>query len=533
MKTWLMVIIIVLVVAALGVAGYFYVYPKYFKKTAPAAKTATPAVTTKTSVVTDPGVTWITPKKLDDLKLVKTVAENKDSSIGEVKGYYQVADLAGGGTIILAVAQPDGPSLPEILRFKLDAAGKYHYLVNNSAEKEINVYSKFLAADVLDDYTLTYQSITPPAYLTIKNTNLKLTNSEGLFSALAELSPKNVASTDYGLLYQTPIVKDAIDVGAINFSLKLADSTYRTYTIKFPFLTDDEVALVTWTGGTKNAAKFTAESYTSCGMTASNNVILAVTDIATRLKEAGTTSAGEKIYTVAPTDVVMKKAYENYKVGRNEKDILTIEQFAAKKPVFIWKNGLENYVVFTNREFGGLAECGKPVIYLYPEKPTTVSVKVGATITKSDPLYQNGWTALAYPSGKLVVNGQTFPYLFWEGQGQNYPMIQEGVVVKSADVAATLKSQLTQLGLNQKESADFLEFWLPKMPTTPYTRLTWFGTKLMDQLAPLAVSPKPDTTIRIFLDFEGINAPLNLKSQNLTSVPRRGFTLVEWGGLLR
>lgn len=529
MKTWLIILLIVLILVGLGAVGYFYVYPNYFQKTVTQTETPT---TTKTSTITDPGVTWIAPKKLDDLKLIKTVSDDITSSIGEIPTYYKVADLTGGGELILAVAQPDGPTLPELLRFKKDAAGKYYYLVNNSSQKEINVYSKFLASDILDEYTITYQSITPPNFLTIKNTTLKLTSSEGLFSALAELSPKSIAETDYGTLYQSPIVADATNVGAINFGLKLADSTYRTYVIKFPFLTDDEVGLITWSDGTENSGKFTAESYTSCGMTASNNVVLDTVGIATRLKEAGQTKAGEKIYTVAATDAVMAKAYDNYKVGRN-KDILTIEQFAAKNPIFIWKSGIDNYVVFTNREFGGLAECGKPVVYLYPEKITKVSVKVAAKITKSDPLYQNGWEALAYPNGKLVVNGQTYPYLFWEGTGQNYPSVNEGVVVSSKDIETTLRSQLAQLGLNTKESADFLDFWLPKMPNTPYVRLTWFGTNLMNKLAPLSVNPAPDTTIRVFLDFEGLNQPINIKSQKLTAPARHGFTLVEWGGLLR
>jgi len=89
------------------------------------------------------------------------------------------------------------------------------------------------------------------------------------------------------------------------------------------------------------------------------------------------------------------------------------------------------------------------------------------------------------------------------------------------------------MGLNEKEMADFLEFWLPKMPNTPYVRLTWFGNKLMDRLAPIFVMPKPETIIRVFLDFEGLGSKINLPPQKLSSPARKGFTVVEWGGLLR
>jgi len=77
-----------------------------------------------------------------------------------------------------------------------------------------------------------------------------------------------------------------------------------------------------------------------------------------------------------------------------------------------------------------------------------------------------------------------------------------------------------------------MEYRLPKLPQSPYVQLTWLGTADMDQLAPLKVSPKPDTSIRIFLDFVGLERPVSLIPQKLSAPERRGFTLVEWGGLL-
>ena len=87
------------------------------------------------------------------------------------------------------------------------------------------------------------------------------------------------------------------------------------------------------------------------------------------------------------------------------------------------------------------------------------------------------------------------------------------------------------MGFNEKEISDFITYWQDKLPTKPYTRLTWFETKEMNQLAPLRVSPKPDTLLRAFLDFEGLTAPYNLPAQQLQSVQRNGFTVTEWGGL--
>ena len=70
------------------------------------------------------------------------------------------------------------------------------------------------------------------------------------------------------------------------------------------------------------------------------------------------------------------------------------------------------------------------------------------------------------------------------------------------------------------------------MPNKPYLRLTWFDTRQMNELAPLKLSVHPDTTIRIFLDAQGLDKPIDIQPQKLTHPERKGFTLIEWGGLL-
>jgi hypothetical protein len=182
-----------------------------------------------------------------------------------------------------------------------------------------------------------------------------------------------------------------------------------------------------------------------------------------------------------------------------------------------------------------LAECGKPVIYLYPENPTKISIKVGADIKLSEPLYQNGWNVFAYPDGTIInSDGTKWDSLFWEGKGYGqYPQIKYGKVVPRENIKSEIEKDLKTFGLNQKEINDFMEFWLPLMPSDPYIRLTWLGTRQMQILAPLDIKPYPDTLIRVFLDFQGQSSPdTNLKPQQLQHYQRKGSTVVEWGGLL-
>lgn len=538
MSKTIKILLIVLGVLIIG-GGGAYVYFKVIKKPA-STPTPTPSVsTTKSttpspaiSTVVDPGVSWITPQVLGDLKLLKI---GEDSGLMEAK-YYKVANLNGSGEIILAKVTYEGPGFPAIFRFKKNEEGKYAYLVKHSAEKEYSQFSKYLAEGVLEDYNTIYQSLSAPDFISIRNTTLKYASSEGLFEDLGQNNqpkPKEVGETAYGKFYETQIRGDSTEVGGIIYDLKLADSSYKGYIIKFDFVTDDEKAQVTWSDGSKNSAKYTPESYVGCAMTASLNVVLNTDNLADRLEAGGKTNAGEDIYLVTKEDdPIIKAAYENYKIGR-EKDVLSLSDFHKKKPVFVFKSGLGVNIIFTGRDYAGLAECGKPAIYLYPEQEMEVFVKLGTKITKSDPEYKDGWKVWALPSGELKFGDKTYPYLYWEGTGQEYALINAGAVVAKKDVEKTLKMQMQELGLNEKEIADFLDFWLPKMPNKPFVRLTWFGNQLMDRLAPISVTPKPETIIRVFLDYEGLDIKISLPAQRLSAPLRKGFTVVEWGGLLR
>jgi hypothetical protein len=92
--------------------------------------------------------------------------------------------------------------------------------------------------------------------------------------------------------------------------------------------------------------------------------------------------------------------------------VLSIDQFAATPNHIIFQEKNGDWIILVNPEYAVQAECGKPVIYLYPTKDTTVSIKIGADITKSEPIYPaTGWTVLAHPDGKLDYQGISYPNL--------------------------------------------------------------------------------------------------------------------------
>jgi hypothetical protein len=228
---------------------------------------------------------------------------------------------------------------------------------------------------------------------------------------------------------------------------------------------------------------------------------------------------------------------KDYDTEWNTEPILSFEAYKNYPAMLTWQDELGEWNVLLNSNFTEMAECGKPVVYLYPETETLVDVKVGAQVTVSEPTYPQatGWEKVwAKPSGELTYQNEKYNSLFWEGLGDGeYPNVEGvGFVVTQEDLLPTIEKQLAQQGLNAKELADFMEFWAEHLPTTPYVKLTWLTTAQMNTLAPLAISPKPQTVIRVFLDARGLETPVTLREQKLTAPAREGFTVVEWGGLL-
>lgn len=79
----------------------------------------------------------------------------------------------------------------------------------------------------------------------------------------------------------------------------------------------------------------------------------------------------------------------------------------------------------------------------------------------------------------------------------------------------------------------FEQYWLPRFRNYPFYFVTFLSQSEFDKLAPLHVTPAPDTVIRVFMDYKGLNAPIEVHELELPRMQRKGFTVVEWGGAAR
>ena len=180
------------------------------------------------------------------------------------------------------------------------------------------------------------------------------------------------------------------------------------------------------------------------------------------------------------------------------------------------------------------AEAGdaKPVIYLYPEEETEVTVRLDydGTLTCTYPAYEDGWTVTAAPDGTLRDEaGQTYSYLYWEGVTRTEYNFSQGFCVPGEETAPFLEDALARLGLTRREANEFIVYWLPRMEANPYNLIA-FQAEDYTNHARLTVTPEPDSLLRVFMAWKPLEAPADLPAQELPAFKRTGFTVVEWGG---
>ena len=174
----------------------------------------------------------------------------------------------------------------------------------------------------------------------------------------------------------------------------------------------------------------------------------------------------------------------------------------------------------------------KPVIYLYPEAETDVTVRLdyAGDLTCTYPAYDGAWRVTAAPDGTLTdESGQTYRYLYWEGVDNVQYDFSEGFCVPGSETAAFLEDALAQLGLTRAEANEFIIYWLPQMEQNAYNLIS-FQQETYTDAAKLTITPQPDTLLRIFMAWKPLTSAVEISPQTLTAPERTGFTAVEWGG---
>lgn len=173
----------------------------------------------------------------------------------------------------------------------------------------------------------------------------------------------------------------------------------------------------------------------------------------------------------------------------------------------------------------------KPAVYLYPLEKTEVSVAVDlkGEIIKSEPDYHEGWKVIVEPSG--LIDGK-YDYLFYEARLNQLQLPKEGWVVGYKELGNWFDVNLKGLGLNEKEIFQFKEYWLSELPVAKYYEIKLLGDDFLRSDMNLVFDPRPTTVIRRNFYFKPLKSQIAVEEPNVITPDRKGFTVVEWGGLL-
>ena len=173
----------------------------------------------------------------------------------------------------------------------------------------------------------------------------------------------------------------------------------------------------------------------------------------------------------------------------------------------------------------------KPALYLYPETDMGVDVNLHLTgdLVVDIPDYNDGWNVFVTKEG--LINNE-YDYLFYEATLKKISLPDEGWIVRSDNLESWFKKTLPELGLNEKETSQFMEYWLEELDEDSYYEVKLFSQEFLDENLGLEIIPQPDTIIRLNFYFKPVDKQIELSPPIIDTPDRIGFTVVEWGGVL-
>jgi len=166
----------------------------------------------------------------------------------------------------------------------------------------------------------------------------------------------------------------------------------------------------------------------------------------------------------------------------------------------------------------------KPVLYVYPEREQSLTVSLDV----------EGELGTVYPAPDALETTDWGTRASWMVTAS--PDAEQGFIVAREDAVPFLEEKLALLGLTDKEAADFITFWAPRIRANEYTFVSFDASSytaharysFTDEAGAAVV---PDTFIRVFMTIRAADANEEVTPQVFGPTPTRsGFTAVEWGG---
>ncbi len=157
--------------------------------------------------------------------------------------------------------------------------------------------------------------------------------------------------------------------------------------------------------------------------------------------------------------------------------------------------------------------CLDSPLYLYGPEGTIVNVHIQTPFFSSNvPQSGDGYTVLVHENktmtvGKVTTTAISYDYL--SAKPFNPP--KDGIVASKNTIAQVLSFYSLGLGLNEKETADVINFGESHFKTSPYVFVSVLDQELSKQVLPLQFDPQPNSYSNIIFYFQELsNLPLSL-----------------------
>lgn len=179
----------------------------------------------------------------------------------------------------------------------------------------------------------------------------------------------------------------------------------------------------------------------------------------------------------------------------------------------------------------------KPILYFYPKKDKT---KITVTFDKPElldisyPVYKDKWSVTANKNGVLTdKKGNTYYGLYWEETKHTDVDFTKGYYVTKENAISFLEEKLKYIGLNERERNEFIIYWLPILTKNEKSVVHFELTDERQKTNAIKITPKPDSMLRVSMHVKKVDKdPGNLEMQHMKHFNRKGFAVVEWGGVI-
>lgn len=236
-------------------------------------------------------------------------------------------------------------------------------------------------------------------------------------------------------------------------------------------------------------------------------------------------------------EVYYSDSLGNYKINISKNDLINFSKQGFESQKIRVKTDTTANIILKVQTTPDVIMVKKPVIYLYPKEKTDISINIdfNGKLLTTFPKYDGIWTVTAYPNGRIFdkKTNRFYSSLFWDGS-QNFSdehyNYQSGFVVSKNNLSSFLIEKLEYIGLSNLETNEFVQYWLPILEKNETNFIHFYVNSEYDVISKNTIIPKPDTEIRLFMDFYGLDKPIEIPEQKLQKTERKGFTVVEWGG---